>query len=165
MRSGHGTGIGSLDRNRHHPAPPLSGLSEGSGKMREVAKEAEEKESQMLMNRLMGDIDPELLAFLRAQVDSFAKWDLIHFFYENPHTTDTASSIALYVGRNPTNTEAELDELVTRGILVSHRLGEMKVYSLSPDPVIWERIRQFIRACGDREFRIKAIYHVIRGLR
>jgi hypothetical protein len=106
-----------------------------------------------------------LLAFLQDQVDSFAKWDLIHFFYENPHTTDTAANIALYIGRNPANIEVELDDLVTRGVLVARRLGGMRVYSLSPDPTIWVRIHRFIKACSDREFRIRAIYHVVRGLR
>ncbi|HEY75933.1 MAG TPA: hypothetical protein G4O00_07110 [Thermoflexia bacterium] len=123
------------------------------------------KEAQRPVSRLMADVDPELLAFLRDQVDSFVKWDLIHFFYENPHTTDTASNIALYIGRDPGDIEVELDDLVARGVLVAHRLGEMRVYALSPDPTIWVRIRRFIKACSDREFRIRAIYHVVRGLR
>ncbi len=118
-----------------------------------------------LVTRLMADIDPELLTFLRVQVDSFVKWDLLHFFFENPHTTDTASHIALYVGRDPQRIEAELDDLVDRGVLVMHQLGKAIVYSLSPDPAIWEQVRRFVQACDDREFRVKAMYHVIRGLR
>ena len=162
---GTGSGVLLWERYRCHlPSPPL-GPFEDAGEMTERAEQREREGEQGLVSRLMADIDPELLAFLRAQVDSFAKWDLLHFFYENPNTADTASNIALYIGRNPASIEGELDELVNRGVLVVHSLGQIKVYSLSPDPTIWERVRQFIQACGDREFRIKAIYHIVRGLR
>ncbi|HHS96311.1 MAG TPA: hypothetical protein ENK08_00190 [Chloroflexi bacterium] len=133
--------------------------------MEDRVKQAEQEEHGEPIGRLMAGVDPELLAFLRAQVDSFTKWDLLHFFYENPHAADTAGNIALYIGRNSANVEADLDDLAKRGVLTVRHLGGMRVYSLSSDPVIWEQIRRFIQACGDREFRVKAIYHIVRGMR
>jgi len=49
-----------------------------------------------LAARLMGDMDPGLLDFLKTRVNSFVKWDLVRFFHENPHTTDTAENVARY---------------------------------------------------------------------
>ncbi len=122
-------------------------------------------EREDLVGRVMADMDPELLDFLRTRVNSFVKWDLIRFFGENPYTTDTAENIARYAGRNLETTRAELADLVARGVLVEHRLGDMTVYSLSPDPEIRRLIQRFLEASNDRHFRVKAIYHIIRGMR
>ncbi len=120
---------------------------------------------QDLIGRLMADMDPDLLEFLRAKVNSFVKWNLISFFYENPHTTDTAANIARYAGRNVETTRAELAELAADGVLVENRLGDMIVYSLPNDPQVRDLVRRFVEASEDRDFRVKAIYHIIRGMR
>ncbi|MCS7283603.1 MAG: hypothetical protein RMK65_00115 [Anaerolineae bacterium] len=122
-------------------------------------------EREDLVGRLMADIDPELLEFLRTRVNSFVKWDLIRFFGENPHTTDTAENIARYAGRNPEAIQAALAELATQGVLTENRLGEMTVYSLTSNPEVRRLVHQFLEATNDRQFRIKAIYHIIRGMR
>jgi hypothetical protein len=113
----------------------------------------------------MADMDPDLLAFLRTKVNSFVKWDLIRFFHDNPHTTDTAENVARYAGRNAETTEVELAELAADGILIKNRLGDMTVYSLPNNPEIRDLIRRFVSASDDRQFRVKAIYHIIRGMR
>jgi len=122
-------------------------------------------EREDLVGRLMADMDPELLTFLRTRVNSFVKWDLIRFFGENPYTTDTAESIARYAGRNVETTRAELAELAAQGVLVEQRLGEMTVYSLSSNPEVRRLVQRFLEASNDRQFRVKAIYHIIRGMR
>jgi hypothetical protein len=55
-----------------------------------------------LSRRLMDDMDPEVLEFLKTTVNSFIKWDLVIFFFENPHTTDTIDNVARYIGRDST---------------------------------------------------------------
>ncbi len=122
-------------------------------------------EREDLVGRVMADMDPELLHFLRTRVNSFVKWDLIRFFGENPYTTDTAENIARYAGRNVETTRAELAELAAQGVLVEQRLGEMTVYSLSSDREVRRLIQRFLEASNDRQFRVKAIYHIIRGMR
>ncbi|MGB9775534.1 MAG: hypothetical protein ACPL7C_03150 [Anaerolineae bacterium] len=122
-------------------------------------------EREDLVGRVMADMDPELLNFLRTRVNSFVKWDLIRFFGENPYTTDTAENIARYAGRNVETTRAELAELAAQGVLVEHRLGEMTVYSLSSNPEVRGLIQRFLEASNNRQFRVKAIYHIIRGMR
>jgi hypothetical protein len=121
--------------------------------------------SNDLAARLMGDMAPQLLEFLKTKVNSFIKWDLVRFFHENPNTTDTAENIARYAGRDVAIIEVELDELVGAGVLERQRIGDLQVYSLVADVEMRSLVEQFIRACDDRQFRVKAIYHIIRGMR
>ena len=116
-----------------------------------------------LTGRILADMDPRLLQFLREKIDTFVKWDLIHFFHDNPHTTDTADNIARYAGRTDEVIRTDLAELAAGGVLVETRLGDMTVYSLTRDPEIRELLHEFVKASRDRQFRVKAIYHIIRG--
>jgi len=118
-----------------------------------------------LTGRLMADMDPQLLDFLRTKVTSFVKWDLVRFFHDNPHTTDTAENIARYAGRTVEAISAELADLARNGVLEENQLGDMAVYSLVPDRQVRELLEQFVRASDDRQFRVKVIYHIIRGTR
>ncbi len=117
-----------------------------------------------LATRLMDDIDPRLLEFIRTKVNSFIKWDLVRFFHDNPHTTDTAEGIARYTGRDVRTVEPELQQLVNSGVLQKTQLNDLTVYTLATEPEIRDLINTFILACDDRQFRVKAIYHVIRGM-
>lgn len=118
-----------------------------------------------LATRLMDDMDPRLLDFIRTKVNSFIKWDLVRFFHDNPHTTDTAEGIARYTGRDLRSVEPELRELVESGVLQITNLDDITVYTLATDAETRRLINKFILACDDRQFRVKAIYHVIRGMR
>ena len=118
-----------------------------------------------LTGRLMADMDPHLLEFLREKVNSFAKWDLLRFFYDSPHTTDTAENIARYAGRSAETIRNELAELARDGVLEENQLGGMTVYSLAQDDTVREMLEQFVKASDARQFRVKAIYHIIRGMR
>ena len=121
--------------------------------------------SNDLAARLMGDMAPQLLEFLKNKVNTFVKWDLVRFFHENPNTTDTAENIARYAGRDVATIEVEMDELVGAGVLSRQHIGDLTVYSLVEDVAMRSLVDQFILACDDRQFRVKAIYHIIRGMR
>ena len=115
--------------------------------------------------RLMDDMDPILLDFVKKKVNSFIKWDLVRFFYENPHTADTVENIAKYAGRNAEAVRPELEDLVESGIMHKKILDETPIYSLSTDESMRALVDKFILACEDRHFRVKAVYHIIRGMR
>ena len=115
--------------------------------------------------KLMNDMSPELLDFIKTKVNSFVKWDMVRFFHENPNTADTVDSIALYAGRNVAVVEPELRELVESGVLTSRRLNQMTIYSLCTEQTVRRLVNEFIAACDDRNFRVKAVYHIIRGMR
>jgi hypothetical protein len=115
--------------------------------------------------RLMDDMDPVLLDFVKTKVNSFIKWDLVRFFYENPNTADTVENIAKYAGRNADAVRPELDDLVESGIMEKRLLDTTPIYSLATDEKMRALVDQFILACEDRHFRVKAVYHIIRGMR
>jgi len=112
---------------------------------------------------LASDMDPHLFSFLRDKVNTFVKWDLIRFFHDNPHAADTAENIARYTGREVHTVQTDLDELVIVEVLQSTIVSNVRVYTLVRDPKIHELINQFILACDDRQFRVDAMYFVLRG--
>lgn len=114
---------------------------------------------------VMDDIDPELLRFLRDKVNSFIKWDLVRFFHDNPHAADTAENIARYTGRDVRTIADQLEGLVETGVLEQTEVSGLVIYTLASDPTMRGLIRDFVLACDNRQFRVKAIYHVIRGMR
>lgn len=114
---------------------------------------------------LMNDMDPSLLSFVQTKVTSFIKWDLMRFLHENPHTLDSAANIARYTGRNINDVRPELDELVETKVLRKRQLDDMAVYSLSPDEKTRRLLQEFVTACQDRSFRLKAVYHIIKNMR
>lgn len=116
-------------------------------------------------SQLMGlDIDATWQKFLRHKVNSFIKWDLVRFFHDNPHTVDTAESIANVVGRNANTVLSELDGLVKAEILLKETVSGQGIYRLSTDSDMRQLVRDFVSACHDSEFRVKAINQVIHGM-
>jgi hypothetical protein len=115
--------------------------------------------------RLMNDMDPLLLDLVKTKVNSFIKWDLVRFLRENPNTADTADNIAKYVGRNAATVEPELQELVESGIMDAKSVEGLPIYTLANDTNTRELLDRFITACEDRHFRVKVIYHIVRGMR
>lgn len=113
----------------------------------------------------MDDIDPHLLRFLRDKVNSFVKWDRVRFFHDNPHAADTAENIARYTGRDVRTITDELKGLVEAGVLEQNEVSGLSIYMLAGDREMRRMIKEFVLACDDRQFRVKAIYHVIRGMR
>lgn len=115
--------------------------------------------------RLMNDMDPQLLDFVKTRVNSFIKWDLVRFFYENPNTADTVENIAKYAGRNTGAVRPELESLVESGVMEKREVEGTSIYSLAANQQMRELVDRFILACEDRHFRVKAVYHIIRGMR
>jgi hypothetical protein len=61
--------------------------------------------------------------------------------------------------------QQELADLANREVLTRRRLGDMIIYSLTNDVLMRNLVRRFVEASEDRQFRAKAIYYVIRGMR
>ena len=102
--------------------------------------------------------------FLQTKVNSFIKWDLVRFFHDNPHTADTAENIAKFVGRDAKTIQRELDGLVKVDVLVTTSVSGQRIYRLSDADDVRKVIRDFVAACHSREFRVKAINHVMHGM-
>ncbi len=110
------------------------------------------------------NIDPIWADFLRNKVNSFVKWDLVRFFHDNPHTADTAENIARYTGRDVRIIKRELKGLTESKVLMVEAVSDTKVFRLAEDEDMRDMINDFVAACHDREFRVKAINHVIHGM-
>jgi hypothetical protein len=107
-------------------------------------------------SQLMDDMDSGLLRFLQTTVNTFIKWDLLRYFHDNPHAVDTAENIGRYISR---------DADTVSGVLRANDMPEARVYALTSDADMLAKIEHFMQACSDRQFRVKAIYHVIRAMR
>jgi len=59
----------------------------------------------------------------------------------------------------------ELAGLVEAGVLERNEYSSQTIYALASDVDMRRLINDFVLACDDRQFRVKAIYHVIRGMR
>ncbi len=105
----------------------------------------------------------EAFAFLETYVDSFVKWDLLHFFYYHPHAVHTVEAVALAVNRDAGVVARELHELAEAGVVLETQLGEVWVYTLTTDSEINAGLRAFIEAATQDEFRYRAIFHLVRG--
>lgn len=114
--------------------------------------------------RLMNDMDPQLLNFIKTKVNSFIKWDLLQFFHDNPNTVDTAESIARYVGRNVAAVKEEIQQLVRSGLLESRDMDGLSVYALAQNAETRNLLERFFRACQGRSFRVKVVYHIISSM-
>lgn len=110
------------------------------------------------------DMSPQWQEFIETKVNSFIKWDLIRFFHDNPHIQDSAESIAGYIGRDTKTIIRELDGLVANHVLITNEHTHVKIYKLTDDVKTRNLIGEFVTACFDRSFRVKAIYHVIHGI-
>lgn len=121
--------------------------------------------SEDFTSKLMNDMDPALLEFVKARVNSFIKWDLVRFFHENPHTADSAESIARYIGRHVDATQPELEGLVETGVIQERTIDGTTIYSVVSDQEMRSLIEKFVLACEDRHFRVKAVYHIIKNMR
>ncbi len=108
-------------------------------------------------------LDQEAFAFLETYVDSFVKWDVLHYFHYHPHSLNTAESVAQAVNRQVEAVTLALHELAEAGVLLETRLGEVLVYALSPDPGAQSGLRAFIEAATRDDFRFRAIFHLVRG--
>jgi len=139
------------------------------GGRNQVAGQVEERGAGVTIEdfttKLMDDMDPELLALVRTEINSFIKWDLLRFFQENPNTADSIENIAKYLGRSVAIVEPDLNELVESGFMNKQQVGQSVVYSLTTNPERRQQIARFVAASSDRHFRVRAVYHIIRGMR
>lgn len=114
-------------------------------------------------NPTANDFDYKWSTFIRSQVNNFTKWDLLRFFYDNPHTLDTAENIAHYIGRETQAVQAALEGLARSGLVEKEVHGNVTIFRLSSQPDVRQTLTDFIRACHNREFRARAIRLVIQS--
>ncbi|MBK8026605.1 MAG: hypothetical protein IPK19_35760 [Chloroflexi bacterium] len=102
-----------------------------------------------------------LLTFVRTIMNTFAKWDVITFFHNNPYAAETAKNIARFAGREEQEVASALPQLVDGGLLRAQLAGVHTLYRLTGEVAAQDEVARFLRACEDRDFRARAIQTVI----
>ncbi len=109
------------------------------------------------------EMDNTWSVFIQTKVNSFTKWDLLHFFHDNPHAQDSAENIASFIGKETSSVRHALEDLCRTAILeCDTRSGEV-IYRLTTRKEVHQTVNDFIKACHNREFRAKAIYTVLKS--
>ena len=117
--------------------------------------------SAATMSQDTDGMNSNLLSFLREKVNTFTRWDLVRFFHDNPHAAEIAPGIAQYIGRERAEVERELANLVKAQVLQMKTVSDVQVFRLVDDEDTRRMIHEFVVACDDPEFRVKAIHEVI----
>ncbi|MDY7040918.1 MAG: hypothetical protein SVX38_08635 [Chloroflexota bacterium] len=94
------------------------------------------------------EVDVELLAFVERYATGLLKWDIVTFFGRNPHTHDTALSVAFFIGRNPHAVMLNLEDLRILGLLQQTRVNGEITYRLTSDHVLREAAFKFVSRTG-----------------
>jgi predicted transcriptional regulator len=103
--------------------------------------------------------------FIDQHIDSFVKWELVHFFYNNKHTADTATQIANAIRRNVRTVHPALKSLAHTGVVERIDFDDLSIYTLSEDEIIRKKLKIFMEACEDRFAYLQALYHIMQRLR
>jgi hypothetical protein len=70
--------------------------------------------------------------------------DIVTFLVQNPYVCDSASSIAIRLGRQPSQVEPVLESLAEAGWLETTDLGRFRVYQLTGDPSRRQTLQQYV---------------------
>jgi len=108
-------------------------------------------------------IDTDILEFVEKYVDTFAAWDLLRYFHENPASDHTVSEIALEIGRKESSIAEPLERLKEMGLVTSEIVtGEETSYKYAAPPEFCWSMERFLEATRDRTNRLAVVSIVLR---
>jgi hypothetical protein len=70
--------------------------------------------------------------------------DIITFFVDNPHTCDSAESLAVRIGRQTAQLEPVLESLAEVHLVKRTNLDHLRVYELTEDPYRRQTLQQYV---------------------
>lgn len=105
--------------------------------------------------------DPEVDAFVDANIVSFAAWDLVIFLNHNPEACEPLPRLAAMLARQVSDMSPAVARLTQSGVLVEHPADGETCYSLSSDPAVREVAGRFIDMASRREHRLEFVRRVL----
>ncbi|MDO8963678.1 MAG: hypothetical protein Q7W30_04210 [Coriobacteriia bacterium] len=110
--------------------------------------------------------DPDVDAFVDANVVSFAAWDLVIYLNSNPHVSETVPSLCVVLGRQEHDLVPALTRLVDNAVLLEDGIDpEAGVrYRLCDDGETRQVIARFVTLAGKREHRLEFVRRVLARL-
>lgn len=113
----------------------------------------------MAYNRIGTDI----LEFVEKYIDTFAAWDLLRYFHENPLYEHSISEIALEIGRKESSITEPLYRLVELGLVSSEGMaGEEPLYKYAAPAEFRWSMEKFLDATRDRTNRLAVVSIVLK---
>lgn len=117
-----------------------------------------------IFDQLMDEMDPVLLDLVKTTVNSFAKWDLVRFYSENPYVIITPEAMTRRLKCDLAAVTTALEELAGSGLLQKFSYDEVtSYYALATGEQTKALVDRFIVACEDGDFRVKTVYHITQG--
>ena len=110
----------------------------------------------------MPELEADLEKFIEEYVNSFIKWDLITYFYNNVGVFDAAHALAIHLGRKESDVTKALSELAEKKLIMKVKRDGEDVYHYSPSIEISEMVSSFIEALEIREKRLLILTKMLR---
>lgn len=109
--------------------------------------------------------DPEVDAFVDANMVSFAAWDLVIYLNRNPQAAETLASLSAILARQDHDLMPAVRALVQSGTLVEDRQDEGAArYRLTDDPDRRRVVTRFVALAAKREHRLEFVRRVLSHL-
>ncbi|MBU0493586.1 MAG: hypothetical protein KKA73_14965 [Chloroflexi bacterium] len=117
-----------------------------------------------LLGNVMDKMDADLLRLVKNWLDSFVKWDVLRFLCQQPDAVYPADALAQRIRRDRNALEAEVTPLIRAGLVGCYWMRGQLAFALAADPAARQLAAKFVRACEDRYFRMKVLYHILRNM-
>lgn len=108
------------------------------------------------------DLSGPLWVFVRANVDSFASWDLLVFFADRSHQAEERATLARYLARPQLEVDRALDKLAKVGVLDRAIADGEEVFALTPDPATRSLVDEFVTSTAVRDIRLRVLTHLLK---
>jgi len=105
--------------------------------------------------------DPDVDAFVDANIRSFAAWDLIIFLNRNPETCETLSRLASQLARQDADMLPAVHRMCETAVLVEDRAEGPVRYRLTDDADVRRVVARFITMAARREHRLEFVRRVL----
>jgi hypothetical protein len=119
------------------------------------------REDAMATNGRWDVGDPDVDAFVDANILSFAAWDLVIFLNRNPETCESLPRLAGLLARQEPDMLPAVHRLTETGVLTEVREVGGLCYRLTDDPDVRRLIARFISMAGRREHRLEFVRRVL----
>ncbi len=114
------------------------------------------------MEDLAGSGDPDIDAFVDANLTSFAAWDIAVYLEHNLGVSAGVSELVGRLGRKEFEIEPVLRDFVERGIATASSEPDGVVrFALSPDPAVLSVVSRFVELAKRREVRLEFVRRVL----
>jgi hypothetical protein len=105
--------------------------------------------------------DPDVDAFVDANIVSFAAWDLVIYLNRNPDTCEPLSGFAAVLARQEADLMPAVSRLAETGVLVISEESGITRYRLTDDIAVRGMAARFLEMASRREHRLEFVRRVL----